>query len=108
MNIESILKLDEADQYSYIINLGDELPPFNQEAKIATNRLNGCVTRTWIYKENNITHAFSDSRTINGVIVIILKLREKRYDKEQIINFINQLNVRNITGLSELIDNLLA
>ena len=50
------------DKYRYIIELGEQLPPFIEEDKIPQNKVDGCMSSVWFshYTENS-KHFFINS-----------------------------------------------
>ncbi|EBU8132050.1 SufE family protein, partial [Salmonella enterica subsp. enterica serovar Java] len=42
---------DWEDRYRYVIELGEALPPFPEEARDDAHRIQGCVSRVWLIPE---------------------------------------------------------
>ncbi|ALE04039.1 SufE family protein [Bartonella ancashensis] len=67
------------DRYSYVIDLGYELPPFPEKARIDANKVSGCVSQVWLLSsrddsENPVVtfQGDSDSHIVRGLIYILL------------------------------------
>ena len=84
---------DWEDRYKYVIELGRELPPFENEFKTDTYKVNGCVSQVWIkstYTNDGPDstrmsfHGDSDALIVKGLIAIVMSLLSDR-DVEDII-----------------------
>ncbi len=69
------------DRYGYIIELGRKLPPLGPDAKIAENRVHGCVSQVWLtcqacpLKPACLNfEADSDALIVRGLIAIVLAI----------------------------------
>jgi len=69
---------DWLDKYSYIIELGKELPLIDEKFKINENLIDGCQSRVWLAaeKKDGRLYFFADSDAIisKGVISMLIKV----------------------------------
>ena len=73
---------DWSERYQYLIDLGRRLPPFPEQWKTETNRLQGCQSMVWIVPEGDASrlefHAISDSSIVSGLIYLALRVYSGR------------------------------
>jgi cysteine desulfuration protein SufE len=73
---------DWSERYQYLIDLGRRLPPFPEEWKTETNRLQGCQSMVWIVPEGDASrlefHAISDSSIVSGLIYLAMRVYSGR------------------------------
>lgn len=80
----SILE-DWEDRYSYIIDLGREMPKFDEELKSEENKVLGCASQVWIkletFDKDGVTRldfrGDSDAMIVKGLIAIIGSIYDK-------------------------------
>lgn len=64
------------DRYRYIIDLGKELPPLDEAARIDTNLIRGCQSKVWLDSEVREGRLFftvdSDAFIVKGLLAIVL------------------------------------
>ncbi|MCM1153339.1 MAG: SufE family protein [Muribaculum sp.] len=70
---------DWMDRYAYIIELGEQLPPFPEDKKIPQNLIEGCQSRVWITAEQKpdgtiIFQADSDALIVKGIVSLLLRV----------------------------------
>jgi cysteine desulfuration protein SufE len=73
---------DWEDRYKYVIELGRELPPFEDAYRTEHNKVRGCVSRVWLQSfvsgadnERKLTFVGdSDALIVRGLIVIALAI----------------------------------
>jgi cysteine desulfuration protein SufE len=74
---------DWDDRYRYVIELGRNLPPFPEEARTETNKVQGCASQVWLTTttQPNGAHgpvmtflADSDAHIVRGLISILFSL----------------------------------
>lgn len=72
---------DWEDRYRYIIELGNELPSFPEEARDAEHKVQGCVSQVWLLThrtgESDPLLTFegdSDAHIVRGLVAIMLAL----------------------------------
>ncbi|KZL20960.1 Cysteine desulfuration protein SufE [Pseudovibrio axinellae] len=72
---------DWEDRYRYVIELGRELEPLNDDERIEENRVHGCVSQVWLSKviQNNTEKGpilfykgDSDAHIVRGLVAIVL------------------------------------
>ncbi|RME18904.1 MAG: SufE family protein [Bacteroidetes bacterium] len=73
-------------KYSYIIELGKNLPSFPSPYKTDEYLIKGCQSRVWLKaeKENDLLHFHADSDALipKGIIALLLKLVNHQPAKE--------------------------
>lgn len=111
MSIEDIVEnfefLDDwDDRYKYLIELGNSLPAFPQEAQSPATKVQGCVSQVWILPEigdgddPKITFlGTSDAHIVRGLIAITLEIFSGKLASE--ISSINENAVFEQLDLSE-------
>jgi cysteine desulfuration protein SufE len=66
------------DKYEYIIDLGKQLPPLDEQYKKDENRVRGCQSTVWLvadYKDGKIYYqADSDSVIVKGLISMLIRV----------------------------------
>ncbi len=76
---EEFADLDREDQSQYLLELGDDIPAFPDNARTEANRVHGCQSQVWLIIESNGTGedailtitADSDSIIVRGLIAIL-------------------------------------
>jgi cysteine desulfuration protein SufE len=74
--------LDEwEERYRYIIELGEALPPFPDEARDAAHKVQGCVSQVWLVTDKGLGpdpvvryQGDSDAHIVRGLVAIMLAL----------------------------------
>lgn len=87
---EDFAVLDEwEDRYRYIIELGQDLPPFPEAARTDANKISGCVSQVWLETKPGTgadpVIAFtgdSDAHIVRGLVAIMLALYSGRRASE--------------------------
>lgn len=76
------------DRLEYLIELGKQLPPLDERAKIDANLVRGCQSRVWLvarYDEASDRLALaadSDAIIVRGLIALLLRLYDGRRPAE--------------------------
>lgn len=70
---------DWMDRYAYIIDTGNTLPPFPENARTPANLIEGCQSKVWITasrdEEGNVLfQADSDALIVKGIIALLLRV----------------------------------
>lgn len=69
---------DWMDKYSYIIEMGNSLPPIEEQYKIPENIIEGCQSRVWLYATYNDGlikfEADSDAIIVKGIISMLIRV----------------------------------
>ena len=92
---------DWSEKYQYLIDLGKNLPEFNDSNRIDSNLIKGCQSKVWLYaKQNNskVTfHAYSDAIMTKGIIALLIKVFSNQ-SPDDIINskldFIDKIGLK--------------
>lgn len=94
---------DWLDRYAYIIELGNQLPPIQEDLKTPTNLIEGCQSRVWIDVKKDDSgklefEADSDALIVKGIVALLMRVLNDR-TPDEILNadlyFIDRI------GLSE-------
>ncbi len=77
--IEEFELFDEwSDKYTYIIEIGQKLPPLDEQYKIESNKIKGCQSSVWLhaYGEDGKVYfnADSDSTFVKGEIALLIRV----------------------------------
>ncbi|MDD2635266.1 MAG: SufE family protein [Bacteroidales bacterium] len=91
---------DWMDKYAYIIDLGNELSKFNDDARTDQNLIDGCQSKVWFnanYKDGLITfEADSDAIITKGIASLLIRVLSNR-TPDEILNtdlyFINKIGL---------------
>ncbi len=72
---------DWEDRYRYVIELGQDLPPFPDAERTETNKVRGCASQVWLVShkgdETDPVLTFegdSDAHIVRGLVAIVLAL----------------------------------
>ena len=85
--IEELLMFDEwLDRYTYIIDLGQELPEPDSALLDDRNKIDGCQSNVWIdaRMQGDKIHfnAYSDALLIKGIVAMLLRVLNDRTPRE--------------------------
>jgi len=110
MTIEEVQKeildefsaLDEwMDKYSYLIELGNELPALDEADRWGQFLIQGCQSRVWLvpeFKDGKIYfRGESDAVIVKGLVALLLRVVSGRTPEELLINqlhFIDDIGLR--------------
>jgi len=92
---------DWMQKYEFLIDLGKELPPIEEQYKIEDNLIKGCQSRVWLHAEEKngsiVYSADSDAIMTKGIIAILLRVLSNQ-KSEDIINadlsFIDEIGLK--------------
>ncbi len=64
------------DRYSYLIDLGQEIPPMDESLKTAQSKVEGCLSQVWMIltvdsQKKLSLLADSDSQIVRGLVAIL-------------------------------------
>ena len=94
---------DWEDRYAYLIELGDHLPPFDEQDKTEQNKVLGCMSNVWLTVRKQAggydIRATSDAAIVRGLIAVVLSVVQGA-DKETILKT-NITELFTQLGLSE-------
>ncbi|MDG1709331.1 MAG: SufE family protein [Emcibacteraceae bacterium] len=108
MNIEEVKEtfefMDEwEDRYRFIIDLGRNLPDFDEADQTEENRVHGCSSKVWlVYDKDGDKVVFkgdSDAHIVKGLVAIILMIFSDKTPSE--IVFLDAASVLDELGLSQ-------
>jgi cysteine desulfuration protein SufE len=92
---------DWMDKYSYIIELGKELPLIDPQYKTPQHLISGCQSQVWLhaeYKEEKIIFsADSDAIITKGIVNLLIKVLSDRTPQEILearLDFIDAIGLR--------------
>ena len=105
------------DKYQYLIDMGRNVPPMEEELKTEENKMKGCQSLVYFHKYYNedgtITFlANSDAAIVQGLIALMLKVFSGKKPQEILetnINFLEQIGLNDQlsptrkNGLSSLV-----
>jgi len=85
--IEEFVAFDDwLDRYNYLIELGNDLPPFRDEYRSSENLINGCQSKVWLnadYKDGKVVfEADSDAIIVKGIVALLLRVLSERTPSE--------------------------
>ncbi len=73
------LLFDWEEKYEYLIELGKQLPSLDEEHRLESNRVHGCMSTVWLVSETDQSdpphlklQADSDSLIVRGLIAVLL------------------------------------
>lgn len=78
--IEDFSQVDDwMDRYQMLIDLGEELPPMEEEYKTQQNLIDGCQSQVWLQADmaedgKIVFSADSDALIVKGIIALLLKV----------------------------------
>ncbi len=91
------------DKYRYIIELGEQLAPFDEKDKIDKNKVEGCMSLVWFIHytqgEKHFFNATSDAIIVRGLEAILLTLINGKTASE--IQNLNLLEIFRQLGLED-------
>jgi cysteine desulfuration protein SufE len=92
---------DWMDKYSYIIELGKELPLIDMQYKTPQHLISGCQSQVWLhadYKDGKIVFsADSDAIITKGIVNLLIKVLSNRAPQEILaarLDFIDEIGLR--------------
>lgn len=92
---------DWMDKYQLLIDLGNELTPFDERYKSEDNLINGCQSRVWIkadYLDGKVLFtAESDALIVKGLIALLLRVLSGHTPQEILdadLYFIDEIGLR--------------
>ena len=100
--IEEFSEIDDwMDRYSYIIELGNSLPPIEESKKTPQNIIEGCQSRVWLDAKVNDEGkveftADSDAIIVKGIISLLIQVLNNHTPDEILqadLHFINDIGL---------------
>lgn len=100
--VEEFQMFDEwMDKYSYIIELGKEMPLIDKKYKDPQHLISGCQSRVWLYAEMNDGKisftADSDAVITKGIISLLLRIVSNETPKDIVnadFSFIEEIGLK--------------
>lgn len=112
---------DWMDKYEYIIELGNNLEPYDDKYKTPSNLIQGCQSRVWLNAEMKegkiIFSADSDAIITKGIVAILIRVANNRTPEEVMnlnFDFIEKIGLKEnlsptrANGLVSMIKNMKA
>ncbi len=101
--IEEFASFDEwMDKYAYLIELGNDLEPFDDQYRLDQNLLDGCQSKVWLHawEEDGKIYYMGDSDAIivKGIVALMIRALSGQ-TPEDILN--NELSFVDVIGLKE-------
>jgi cysteine desulfuration protein SufE len=92
---------DWMQKYEYLIDLGKELSPIEEQYKTEDNLIKGCQSRVWLHAEHTkgkiIYTADSDAIMTKGIVAILINVLSGQSPSEIAnakLNFINEIGLK--------------
>jgi cysteine desulfuration protein SufE len=92
---------DWQDKYSYIVELGKQLPKLPEEAYKEENKVRGCQSNVWMITETNdgkiIYKADSDALIVKGLAALLLRVFSNHTPEEILnanLNFLDRIGLQ--------------
>tara|TARA_B110000908_G_scaffold37871_1_gene45527 strand:+ start:97 stop:516 length:420 start_codon:yes stop_codon:yes gene_type:complete len=92
---------DWMQKYEFLIDLGKELTPIEEQYKIEDNLIKGCQSRVWLHAEEKngsiVYSADSDAIMTKGIIAILLRVLSNQKSKDIInadLSFIDEIGLK--------------
>lgn len=92
---------DWMQKYEYLIDLGKELTPIEEQYKTEDNLIKGCQSRVWLHAEHTegkiIYTADSDAIMTKGIVAILINVLSGQSPKEianSKLDFINKIGLK--------------
>jgi cysteine desulfuration protein SufE len=100
--IEDFAMFDDwIQKYEYLIDLGKELSPIEEQYKTEDNLIKGCQSRVWLYAEQTkgkvIYTADSDAIMTKGIVAILINVLSGQSPSEIAnakLDFINEIGLK--------------
>jgi cysteine desulfuration protein SufE len=100
--IEDFAMFDDwMQKYEYLIDLGKELSPIEEQYKTEDNLIKGCQSRVWLYAEQTkgkvIYTADSDAIMTKGIVAILINVLSGQSPSEIAnakLDFINEIGLK--------------
>ncbi|MCQ2228221.1 MAG: SufE family protein [Bacteroidales bacterium] len=78
---------DWMDKYSYLIEIGNDMPPYPEEHRVPQNVIEGCQSTVWIYAsltdENKIHfEADADAIIVKGIVGLLIRVLDNQTPDE--------------------------
>ncbi len=95
---------DWMDKYAYLIELGNDLEPYNDTYRVDQNILEGCQSKVWLHAwmEDGKVHYMGDSDAIivKGIVALIIRVLSEQ-TPDDILEGVKDLYFIERIGLKE-------
>ncbi|MBR6251784.1 MAG: SufE family protein [Bacteroidales bacterium] len=92
---------DWMDKYSYLIELGNDMPPYPEEQRTQQNLIDGCQSQVWIYAEYRDGKIFfeadSDAIIVKGIVGLLVRVFSDHTPQEILdtnLHFIDDIGLK--------------
>ena len=92
---------DWMDKYSYLIELGNDMPPYHEEQRTQQNLIDGCQSQVWIfadYRDGKIFfEADSDAIIVKGIVGLLVRVLSDHTPQEILdtnLHFIDDIGLK--------------
>lgn len=93
---------DWMDRYSYLIELGNDMPPYPEEHRTPSNVIQGCQSTVWINAELNADGtigfcADSDAIIVKGIVALLIRVLNNQKPDDIInsdLHFIDDIGLK--------------
>ena len=93
---------DWMDKYAYLIELGNDLQPYDDQYRVEQNVLEGCQSKVWLHawmKEGKVYYmGDSDAIIVKGIVALMIRALSGQ-SAQDIID--SDLSFINVIGLKE-------
>lgn len=77
---------DWMDKYALLIDMGNALPPLDDQYKTENNLIEGCQSRVWLHAEYHDEKIFyqgqSDAVIVNGIVSLLISVLSEHTPQE--------------------------
>ena len=92
---------DWMDKYRYLIELGNDMPPYPEEQRTQQNLIDGCQSQVWIYAEYRDGKIFfeadSDAIIVKGIVGLLVRVFSDHTPQEILdtnLHFIDDIGLK--------------
>lgn len=92
---------DPMDRYDYIIDLGKELDPLDEQYKTEDRLVKGCQSKVWLnaYEKDGLLQLEADSNTVitKGIIALLLRVLSGQRPEDVLaaeLSFIDKIDLK--------------
>ncbi len=100
--VEEFRSFDEwMDKYAYLIELGNDLEPFDNQYRVEQNVLDGCQSKVWLHawiKDGKVYYmGDSDAIIVKGIVALMIRALSGQSPQDIIdsdLSFIDQIGLK--------------
>ena len=89
------------DKYAYLIELGNDLEPFDNQYRVEQNVLDGCQSKVWLHAWMNDGKVYymgdSDAIIVKGIVALMIRALSGQTPQDIIdsdLSFINEIGLK--------------